>query len=271
MSTRHVLDWKGGAKVKPSPLGRSAVALLVLLLLPACGAPDRAARGDALLVLAAADLQLALPEVVRAFEAETGQRVQTVFGSTGNLTMQIEQGAPADVFLSANEQFIDRLEEAGLVDPGTRRGYATGRLALTWREGIAAPASVADLADPRFGAIALANPEHAPYGGAGREVLEAAGVWDAVQQRLVLAENVAQAVQFVRSGNADAGVVALPVVIALPGSPHMEIDAALHRPLRQVGAVLRDAVDPFAGDRFLEFLVGASGREILERYGFEAP
>jgi molybdate transport system substrate-binding protein len=257
--------------VTHSTLGRAVQALLLGVLLAACGSSDRRPGGDALLVLAASDLQLALPEVVRAFEAETGQRVQTVFGSTGNLTMQIEQGAPADLFLAANEQFIDRLEEAGLVDPGTRRGYATGRLALAWREGVGPPASLADLADPRFGAIALANPEHAPYGVAGREALQAAGVWDAVQPRLVLAENVAQAVQFVQSGNADAGVVALPVVIALPGSLHAEIDPALHRPLRQVGAVLRDAVDPFAGERFLEFLVGPSGREILERYGFEAP
>jgi molybdate transport system substrate-binding protein len=248
-----------------------AIAILFLATVSGCGDRGFGGGGDAVLVLAASDLQLALPEIAREFEAQQGGRVQLVFGSTGNLTTQIEQGAPADLFLAANESFIDRLDRAGLIDPGTRILYAEGRLATAWRAGgqpIQAPQA---LQDPRFTAISIANPEHAPYGVAAREMLESLGILGAVQGRLVFGENVAQALQLVQSGNADAGIVALPVVIGMSGIEYLPIDPSLHQPLRQAGAVLRDAVDPFGGEAFLDFIMSDAGQGILRRYGFEAP
>jgi molybdate transport system substrate-binding protein len=250
---------------------RRVVAVLVTLAVGGCGDRGIGGGGDSLLVLAASDLQLALPVIAREFEAQQGGRVQLVFGSTGNLTTQIEQGAPADVFLAANERFIARLDEGGLIDPGTRTVYAEGRLALAWLPGGPPIGSLTDLRDSRFTAIAIANPEHAPYGVAAREVLESTGLLPVVQGRLVYGENVAQALQLVQSGNADAGIVALPVVIEMSGVEHRPVDPSLHEPLRQAGAVLRDAVDPFGGERFLEFIMSDRGQEILRRFGFEAP
>jgi len=251
---------------------RFAAASFPLLasLLLGCGGLDRRADGS-LLVLAASDLQFALPEIAGEFEMATGRRIQIVLGSTGNLTTQIEQGAPADVFLSANEGFLDRLDAAGLIDPGTRRVYGIGRIAAVWSADQPGVSTLDELREPRFRTLAIANPEHAPYGMAAREALRSTGVWTSVEPRLVLAENVAQAFQFVRSGNADAGIVALAVAMGVPGTPLLLVDADLHQPIRQSGAVLRDARDPFLAEEFLDFVTGDRGREILQRYGFEDP
>jgi molybdate transport system substrate-binding protein len=232
------------------------------------GAEDAAAP---LLVFAASDLQVALPEVVRAFEARSGGRVDVVYGSTGLLATQIEHGAPADVFLAAHERFVDRLDRGGHVLPGSRRTYALGRLALAWAPGTPPPRSPASLRDAAYGTVAIANPEHAPYGRAAREALEAAGVWDAVRGRVVLAENVAGALQFVRTGNADAALVALGAVTGVRGVAFVPVDAALHAPLRQVAAVPRTSRQPEAARAFLDALTGAEGQAALRRYGFEPP
>jgi molybdate transport system substrate-binding protein len=259
----------------PLPLRRAAAPLL-LALAAACAPGDRERPAGEepvppLLVLAASDLQHALPEIAAAFQARTGYGVELVLGSTGNLTTQIENGAPGDVFLAANEPFVDRLARRGMIREETRAVYALGRLAVAWRAELPPPRDAAALAAETYRTVAIANPEHAPYGAAAREVLEAAGVWQALQGRLVLAENVAQATQFVRTGNADAGVVALPVMVGQDQVPFRPLDAALHAPLRQTGAVLRDARLPELAAAFLEELTGPGGREILGRYGFGAP
>lgn len=248
--------------------------LAALALLAACGPPEReAADGapDPLLVLAASDLQFALPRVAAAFEERTGTPVELVLGSTGNLATQVENGAPADVFLAADERFVERLERGGHVVAGSRRVYAVGRLALVWREGVAEPAGLAELAGDAYRTVAIANPEHAPYGMAAREALRAAGVWDAIQRGLVLGENVGQAMQFVRTGNADAGVVALGVAVGQGGLSYRAVDAALHAPLRQAGAVVRGSRRAEEAAAFLEVLTGPAGQEVLGRYGFEPP
>jgi molybdate transport system substrate-binding protein len=222
-------------------------------------------------VLAAADLQRVLPQIAAAWQARTGHRVEIVFGSTGNLTTQVENGAPGDLFLSASERFVDRLERGGHVVPETRAVYAEGRLALVWRAGAPAPAGPAALAGEAYRTVAIANPEHAPYGEAARQVLEGAGAWAAVRGRLVLAENVAQALQFVRSGNADAGISALGIVIDDAAVPHRPVDPALHAPLRQTGAVLRASARPDLAADLLRELTGPRGREAFLRHGFGAP
>jgi molybdate transport system substrate-binding protein len=252
-------------------------AALAAVLLAACGRGDapRGGRGEAgerpLLVLAASDLQLALPEIAHAFEARTGIPVDLVLGSTGNLTTQIENGAPADVFLAADLSFVDRLERGGLVAEGSRRVYAVGRLALVWRAGAPAPADVAALASAAYRTVAIANPEHAPYGRAARQALETSEAWTAVRPRLVVGENVAQAMQFVRTGNADAGLVALGVAIGQREVPYRVVDAALHAPLRQGGAVIMESRRPADAAAFLEEVAGPAGQRVLGRYGFEAP
>lgn len=247
----------------------SLAGAATLALLSSCG-PRQSAEARPLLVLAAADLQLALPPIAAAFEARTGTPVELVLGSTGNLATQIENGAPADLFLAASEPFVERLARGGLIVEETRTVYALGRLALVWRRGAPEPADPAALAGPAYRTIAIANPEHAPYGTAARQALEAAGAWEGVQRRLVLGENVAQALQFVRTGNADAGLVALGAV-ATGEVPHRVVDAALHAPLRQTGGVLRGSARPDDAAAFLREITGPAGQAILRRHGFDPP
>jgi molybdate transport system substrate-binding protein len=259
---------------------------LLLLLLPvaaaACaGGEDRGeAGGDGrgegenprLLVMAASDLRDAFQILIPLFEARNGTPVDLILGSTGNLTSQIENGAPTDLFFSANEAFLDRVEARGLLEPGTRRVYAHGRLALVWREGTTPPPGVVEALVPGMeGPLALANPEHAPYGTAAREVLEALGVWEAVRPRVVLGENVAQALQFVETGNADVGLVALSLVREAGARPHHVVPDSLHRPLRQAAGVIRGSRNPEGAGALLEWVLSVEGQAILRRHGFEAP
>lgn len=255
---------------------RLATAVLALCAaLSGCGG-DRTgadAAGDAspVLVFAASDLQTALEEIRSRYEEESGRDVTLVFGSTGNFTTQILNGAPADLFFAANESFLDRLVAAGLVRDETRRVYARGRLALVWRAAVRPLAAVADLARPGLETAAIANPEHAPYGVAAREALQAAGVWERVRPRLVYGENVAQTHQLVSTGNADAGIVALSLVLGAEPRPHVVVPESQHAPLRQSAAVLRGSERPEEALRFLEFVSSPEGQEILRRYGFGPP
>jgi molybdate transport system substrate-binding protein len=252
---------------------RALLTFLALVVAPGCGgdASRRAAGDEPLLILAASDLQAAMPDLIAAFETATGLRAEAVLGSTGNLTSQIAHGAPGDLFLAANESFVDRLAARDLIVPETRRVYAIGPLVLVSAPGVPLPVSVAALADTAYGTIAIANPEHAPYGMAAREAMQSAEVWDAVRPRLVLGENIAQALQFVRTGNADAGIVALGLVVQLEGMAYQPVDPALHTPLRQTGAVLRGSTLPENAVAFLDLVTGEQGRAILRSHGFELP
>jgi molybdate transport system substrate-binding protein len=226
----------------------------------------------ALLVLAASDLPFAFEEMVALYESQTGERVQVVLGSTGNLAAQIRHGAPADLFFAANELFLDGLVEAGHVIAESRTAYAIGRLALVAPPGRPPPTGLSELADPRYEVVAIANPEHAPYGMAARDALQSAGLWEALRPRLVLGENIAHAMQFVRTGNADAGIVALGLVLGRGEAyPHTLLDAALHAPLRQSAGVVAGSERAGRAARFLEFVTSDVGRELLRQYGFEEP
>jgi molybdate transport system substrate-binding protein len=244
---------------------------LVALALMGCGGGDSgvAGGGEPLLILAASDLQAAFVEIEDRYTETTGQRLTIVYGSTGNLAAQIEHGAPADAFFAANERFMDRLSAAGAIEEETRRVYAIGRLALVWRAGMSTPAGGADLGRPEYTTIAIANPDHAPYGMAGREALEAAGIWERVVPRLVLGENVAQTYQFVRTGNADVGIVALGLVGTPDRVPHLVVPESEHAPLTQVAAVVRGSRRVAEARRFIDYVSGGEGQEILLRYGFD--
>lgn len=250
--------------------------LLFLLLFPLfLLAPLGQAAAQAL-VAAASDLQFALEELAADFQAESGEGLRVVVGSSGNLARQIESGAPFELFLSADERYVQRLAEGGETRDGGRL-YALGRLVLFLppNSPLQLDESLNDLgeaaADGRLQRFAIANPEHAPYGRAAREALQSAGVWDAVEPRLVLGENVSQAAQFA-AGSAQGGLVAYSLVL----SPNLEgrgdyvlVPENLHAPLRQRMALTRRA-GPVA-EAFYDYLQSPAAREVLERYGFALP
>lgn len=237
--------------------GVAVLAVLVGCAPPPCAAP---------VVLAASDLGPALEEAATLRAASTGCRPVVATGASGALAAQLEAGAPADLFLSADTGFVDKLASSGKVRPDSRQTYALGQLAVVAAPG-RPPPSLAGLADPAWRTVAIANPEHAPYGRAAADALRAAGLWDTVQPRLVYGENVAQTWQLVASGNADAGIVGRSVAVAR-GAASVAVDAP---PLVQVGAVPTTGAHPAEGLALFAWLRGPEGRALLERHGFGLP
>jgi molybdate transport system substrate-binding protein len=224
-----------------------------------------------LTVFAASDLGPAFKEIVPRFETTTGIDVTLVLGSTGVLAQQIRNGAPADVFFAANDSFIDTLASDSLTRPGTRTLYAQGRIAIVTLKSSDVPVKeLRDLAGPAVRRIAIANPQHAPYGLAAKQALQAAGLWSPLEPRLVFGENVQQAVQFVRSGSVEAGIVARSVA----GTSDLNwtlVDARMHAPLNQVAVVVARTRQAKAAASFIEFVNGTLGRIVMRRFGFVLP
>jgi molybdate transport system substrate-binding protein len=228
-------------------------------------------------VAAASDLRFALESVSQAFSRHSGERVELVFGSSGNLARQAVEGAPFDLFLSADEAFVDRLAEAGLTrDRGVV--YAIGRLAIFAPHG--SPLTVDERLDglralvARGGAqrFAIANPEHAPYGRAAEAALRRQGLWERLQPALVFGENIAQAAQFATTGNAIGGILAYSLVLVPPlaeQGKYALVVESLHPPLRQRMVLLKRASAP--AERFFHYLQQPSAREIFRRFGFSVP
>ncbi len=263
-----------------APLALAPLLLATLLLAAACGASDRSRDGNAdasadgdgaaITVAAASDLRLAFEELGGAFTADTGTEVTFTFGSSGQLREQIVNGAPFDLFASANVDFVDAVIDAGFGDPDTKADYAYGRIALRAASGAPLPAGIEDLADPAYTRIAIANPDHAPYGVAARQALERSGVLDAVEPRLVLGENISDTLRIAESGNADVGIVALSLVIT-GNAPYTLVDEALHEPLRQALVVLRNGPGASDAAAFAGYVASAAGREVMVRHGFVLP
>jgi molybdate transport system substrate-binding protein len=242
------------------------------LLIAACGTgPVEGQPGaSSITVAAASDLRLAFEELGKLFTDETGIEVVLSFGSSGQLKEQIANGAPFDLFASANVAFVDDVIAAGRGLADTKADYAYGRIVIITGGGAPVPADVAGLADPAYRRIAIANPDHAPYGVAAMQALEAAGIPNRVGDRLVFGENVSDTLRIVESGNADAGIVALS--LAITGTqPYYLIPADLHAPLRQALVVTTAGPDEEAARRFVSFISGPAGREIMNRYGFILP
>jgi molybdate transport system substrate-binding protein len=262
-----------------TPGPRRALSAALFLLFACVAAPLAGCRGEAakgtkpggLTVSAASDLTPAFQEIGRLFEQKEGTKVAFNFGSTGQLTQQIEQGAPVDLFAAANVSFVEGLEQKGLVIPDTRALYAQGRITLWTRDDSALkPERIADLAKPEFKKVAIANPEHAPYGVAAREALQAAGVWETVAQKLVYGENVSQTLQYAESGNVDAALVALSLSTQSRGR-WVLVPAELHKPLNQALAVIKGTKHEQEARRFAAFVNSAEGRGVMRRYGFVLP
>jgi molybdate transport system substrate-binding protein len=252
---------------------RSPAGLLLafaLFVAVGCGGAGEEAGGGELVVAAAASLMDAFGELGRRFEARTGVRVVYSFGATADLARQVEQGAPFDVFASADVSHLDALAARGLLTEGTRAVYARGRLVLWLPRENAAVAGVGDLTRGEVTRVALAKPDAAPYGQAAVEALRALKVWEQVEPKVVYGQSVAQAKQFAASGNADAAF--LPRSLVREGEGRfVEIDGRLHRPLEQSVAVVRASRRQEAARRFVEFLSGAEGRAVLESYGYAVP
>jgi molybdate transport system substrate-binding protein len=246
-------------------------ATLGLLLACLSAAAVRAAP-TTLTVSAAASLSFALEQAVQSFEQDTGVRVLLNFGATGQLAQQIEQGAPVDLFVAADTETVEQLERQGFIVPGTRRVYARGRLAIYSPAGSPwQPDRLEDLARPEAKRIALANPQRAPYGAAAREALQAVGLWDALQPRLILAENVRQALLYAETGNVEAALVAASLWRAGDPGHWVLVAENLHQPLDQSLAVVHGTRRELEARRFAEFLLGSTGRSILSSFGYQLP
>ena len=250
------------------------LSLFLILFLAACSpAPQQPAApaSTPLLVAAAANVQLAFTEIAQKFTARSGQAVEFSFGSSGNLASQIENGAPFDLFVAANVAFVDRLNEQGLIFPETQQLYAQGRIVLAVnRESGLQVTNLEDLLDPAIRWVAIANPELAPYGQAAKEALQSAGIWDELQPKLVLAENIGQTLQYVQTGDAAVGITALALA-DVPEVSYTLLPVELHQPLNQAMAVIRTSKNEAAARAFLEFVTGPEGQAILEKYGFQSP
>ncbi len=222
-------------------------------------------------VSAAADLMPAFEELGKRFEQQTGVQVDFNFGSTGQLAQQIEAGAPVDVFAAANVAYIERLEDKGLIVPGTKALYARGRIVIWTRpDSTLAIETLHDLLNPAVKRIAIANPDHAPYGIAAREAMQSAGVWEAVQGKLVLGENVRDALRYAETGDVDVAIVALSLAIQGTGRWAL-IPQDLHNPLDQALAVIKGTKHEAEARAFAAFINSEAGREVMRRYGFILP
>lgn len=268
MPQRSMRSQAGGVSLR-----WAAAYLLLALLLFACipGATTHEVATEPLLVAAAASLEDAFNEIGAAYEADTGQPVEFVFGSSGNLATQIENGAPFDIFASADEGFVDRLASQDLVLHDTRAIYAQGRLVLAVNlESGLQVVSIQDLTDPSVSRVAIANPELAPYGLAARQALQRSGLWEAVAPKIVQGANVRQALQYVQTGDAQIGLVALSIA-DVPEVSYSPVDAKLYEPLNQTLAVVASTEQETAARKFAAYVLGPAGQSILSAHGFTSP
>lgn len=219
-------------------------------------------------VAAASDLGPAFEEIGREFESVHKTKVVFVFGSTGLLTKQIENGAPMDLFAAANVSYIDQLEQKGLIIPDTKAIYGRGRITLWTSAGSNIRLEgIADLARPEVTRVAIANPDHAPYGLAARQALETVGIWERVKPKLVYGDNIRQTLQYAETGNVDVAIVALSLSMQSRGRWTI-IPEELHKPIDQALAVIKSTKNEASARAFADFVKGQQGRAILQKYGF---
>lgn len=251
-------------------------ALLAVLLCLLCLRPTSASAGE-LIVAAAADLSPVLQPIARNFQGETGNTVRLSFGSSGDFFNQIQNGAPYDVFLSADRGYPENLVKLGLADSDSLRTYAMGRLVL-WvpkssqlnldHQGMRA------LLDPSVQKIAIANPEHAPYGRAAVAAIRFYRLYDQIADRLVLGENVGQAAQFAESGNAQVGIIALAHALApgvRPLGRYWIVPADSYPALEQGAVIISNSRNKTLARRFLKYLADSESQAIFRQFGFVAP
>ncbi|HEY1676897.1 MAG TPA: molybdate ABC transporter substrate-binding protein [Candidatus Sulfotelmatobacter sp.] len=244
-----------------------AIALVAVVASQFCAAQD-------LTVAAAADLQFAMQDVVAQFQKQTGKTVNVTYGSSGNFFQQIQNGAPFDMFFSANRDYPNKLDSAGLVEKGSYYGYAKGRI-VVWTPNdskLDIGSGLKSLLNPKISKIAIANPQHAPYGQAAVAALQKEGIYDTVKGKFVLGENISQTASFVVSGSADVGVIALSLAL----SPNLkekgryaEIPTVDYPPIEQACVILSSSKKKEVAKQFLAYVKTPEVAEILKKYGFE--
>lgn len=256
---------------------RLAIATLLFITVAALESVlPSVAFNEELTIAAASDLNFAFKELVAEFEKKTGIHVKLSLGSSGNFFSQISNGAPFDLYFSADIRYPQKLEESGHALPGSLYKYAVGRIVLWVPNGskLDVEKGLDALMDPSAKKIAVANPKHAPYGRAAVAAMEHFKVYDRVKDRLILGENISQAAQFVESGACDIGIVALSLALApsmKAAGKYWEIPAESHPPLAQGAVILKLSKNNEAAKQFLEFVKGPEGQEIMRRYGFTLP
>jgi len=268
-------------KVFPSLIRLVSASLGVLALaVPFLGAPPAgsgAAQNSCVVTVAAAsDLTYAMKEIAADFEKSAACSVRVSYGSSGNFETQIENGAPFDVFFSADIEYPKKLEAQGLATPGSTYLYGIGKVILWVRNDSKLDVSkgLDVLRDPSVKKIAIANPLHAPYGRAAEEALRKAGVYGAIKDRLVLGENISQTAEFAESGNADAGIVALSLALSPALKDHgryFQIPENLYTPIQQGVVVVRASKNQQGAQAFLDYIKTPAMTAVLERYGFVLP
>lgn len=250
-----------------------AAFLLTLTCATACKdkSPATTSAPDEITVAAASDLTPAFEEIGREFQSTHKTKVTFVFGSTGMLTRQIENGAPMDLFAAASMSYIDELDQKGLIIPDSKAIYARGRITLwTPAQSNLRLESIKDLARPEVMSIAIANPDHAPYGLAARQALESVGLWEAVKPKLVYGDNIRQTLQYAETGNVDIAIIALSLSVQSRGRWSL-IPEELHRPLDQGLAIVKGMKHEQAAREFASYVSGPQGRAVLQKYGFTFP
>jgi len=245
------------------------IAFLAMVCISRCAAQEITAA-------AAADLQFAMQDIADRFQKETGRTVKLIYGSSGNFFQQLQNGAPFDIFFSANLDYAKQLEAAGLTEPGSYYQYARGKIVI-WvpkDSKLDVSSGLQVLLNPSIKKIAVANPQHAPYGQAAVAAMQKEHIYDKVQDKLVLGENISQTASFVVSGSADVGIVALSLAM----SPNMkdrgryaEIPSDEYPPIEQACVILRSSKNKEAAKQFLSFFERPAIGDVLKSYGFEVP
>jgi molybdate transport system substrate-binding protein len=227
-------------------------------------------------IAAAADLQPAFQCVTTRFQKETGKTSKISYGSSGNFYTQIQNGAPFDLFFSADIEYAKKLEASGLAEPGTLYSYATGKIVL-WvpvDSALDPNQGLKILLDSRVKKIAIANPDHAPYGRAAVAALRHEDLYDQLSPKFVLGENISQTMSFVSSGNADIGIVAMSLALspALKGKgKYAEIPTATYPPIQQAAVILKSSANKQVAMQFLDFIKTKPIQDLLRDYGFSIP
>jgi molybdate transport system substrate-binding protein len=249
------------------------VRRLSLIVVLAVGFISQCAAQE-ITVAAAADLQFAMQDVAARYQKEVGKTVKVIYGSSGNFYQQIQNGAPFDIFFSANLDYAKKLEDAGLAEPGSFYPYAKGKIVIWVRNEskLDLNSGMKVFLNPSVKKIAVANPLHAPYGQAAVAAMQKENIYDQVKDKFVLGENISQTASFVVSGSADVGVVAL----ALALSPNMkdkgryvEVPAGEYPPIEQACVVLASSKNKEAAKQFLLFVRTAAIGDVLRSYGFD--
>lgn len=238
----------------------------------AAGGEAKPADGTPLRIAGASDLVAVMEEIEPRFEKASGGKVDFIAGSSGKLAAQVREGAPFDVFMSANAKFVDDAVASGACLGDTKAMYARGRVVMWTPEGgeNAPPATLEGLADEKYETISIAQPDHAPYGAAAKQALEKLGVWRKVETRMVYGSNIKETMQMAETGNAEVGLIALSLAIKAKGK-YVEIPAELHEPIDQALVVCKNGKQQALGRKFVEFVRSPEVVDLMRSYGLPPP